>query len=58
MWNPSTVLLSDFCTTKWTITASFRLIGSNKSSYIKNAYDPAIAGDKDSFIKLLDYLVD
>jgi hypothetical protein len=58
MWNPSTVLLGDFFTSKWTITASFRLIGSNKSGYITNAYGPATPGDKDSFLKHLDWLAD
>jgi exonuclease III len=30
LWNPTIIILNNFFTSKWTITASFRLIGSNK----------------------------
>jgi exonuclease III len=58
LWNPSTVLLDDFFTSKWTITASFRLIGSNKLGYITNVYGPTKPGDKESFLNHLDWLAD
>jgi hypothetical protein len=48
LWNPATILLDDFFTSNWTITASFRLIGSNKHDYIKNVYGPTRSGDKEA----------
>jgi len=53
-WNPTTVLLDDFFTSKWTITTSFHLIGSNKQGYITNVYRPTILGDKESFLHHLE----
>ena len=44
--NPTTVLIDNLFTSKWTITSSFRLIGSNKQGYITNFYGPPRPGDK------------
>ena len=54
LWNPSTVLLDDLFTSRWTIIASFHLIGSNKLGYITNVYGPTKIGDKESFLNHLD----
>jgi exonuclease III len=34
LWNPNIVLLENFFTTRWSITAEYRLIGSNKPGYL------------------------
>ena len=49
LWNPSTILLDNFFTSKWTITTSFRLIGSKKQGYITNVYGHPRPGDKEAF---------
>jgi exonuclease III len=56
LWNPNTVLLENFFTTRWTISAEYRLIGSNKPSFLTNVYGPATQGDKLNFIQNLDRL--
>jgi len=54
LWNPSIVLLDGLFTSKWTITASFHLIGSNKLGYITNKYGPTKPGNKEFFLNHLD----
>ena len=54
LWNPTTILMEGFFTSKWTITTSFRIIGSNKTGYILNVYDPATEEDKESFLHHLE----
>jgi exonuclease III len=54
LWNPTTILMEGFFTSKWTITTSFRIIGSNKPGYILNVYDPEIEEDKESFLHHLE----
>jgi exonuclease III len=49
LWNPITVLLDGFFTSKWTITASFCLLGLKKLGYITNVYGPLRTGDKEAF---------
>jgi hypothetical protein len=39
-----------------TITASFRLIGSNKLGYITNFYGPTRPGDKEAFLQHLEWI--
>jgi exonuclease III len=56
LWNPATVLLDVFFTSKWTITASFSLIGSNKLGYIMNVYGPTRPGDKEAFLHHLEWI--
>jgi exonuclease III len=58
LWNPTTVLLDNFFTSKWTITASFRLIGSNKQGYITNVYGPPRPGDKEAFLQHLEWIAE
>ena len=41
IWNPNSVLLENFITTKWSITVDYRLIGSNKPRHLTNVYGPA-----------------
>jgi len=53
-WNPNTMLLDGFFTSEWTITASLRLIGSNKQGYITNVYGPPQPRDKEAFLHHLD----
>jgi len=42
LWNSTTTILGNFFTTKWTILANYRAIGSNKEGIISNVYDPNI----------------
>jgi hypothetical protein len=56
LWNPKIVLLDGFFTYKWTITTSFRLIGSNKQGYITNVYGPPRPRDKEAFLHHLDWI--
>jgi exonuclease III len=58
LWNPTTVLLDNFFTSKWTITTSFRLIGSNKQGYITNVYGPPRPGDKEAFLQHLEWVAE
>jgi exonuclease III len=56
LWNPNTVLLENFFTTRWTISAEYRLIGSNKPGFLTNVYRPTTPGDKLNFIQNMDRL--
>jgi exonuclease III len=46
LWNPNTIIMENFITTKWSISATYRLIGSNKPGYLSNVYGPANSRDK------------
>jgi exonuclease III len=46
LWNPSSVTLDNFFTTRWSISATYRLIGSNKPGYLTNVYDQPHQGTK------------
>jgi exonuclease III len=54
LWNPATILMKGFFTSKWTTTTSFRINGLNKPSYVLNVYDPATEEDKESFLHHLE----
>ena len=56
IWNPITVLLEYFITTKWSITTDYRLIGSNNPGHLTNVYGPANPRDKQAFLRSLEYL--
>jgi hypothetical protein len=56
LWNPSSVILENFFTTRWSISVTYRLIGSNKPGYLTNVYGPATPRDKTSFIRNLEGL--
>jgi len=56
--NPAIILLNNFFTSKWTITASFRLIGSNKQVYITNVYGPPRLGDKEAFLQHMEWVAE
>jgi exonuclease III len=56
LWNPATVRLENFTTTRWSITTDYRLIGSNKPGHITNVYGPANPREKQAFLRSLDYL--
>jgi len=43
-------------TTKWSISAAYRLTGSNKLGYLTNVYGPASSRDKKAFLRNLEYL--
>jgi hypothetical protein len=58
LWNPDTILLDNFFTSKWTITASFHLIGSNKQGYITNVYGPPRPGDKETFLQHMEWIAE
>jgi exonuclease III len=51
LWNTNAVLLENFFTTKWSITADYRLIGSNKPGHLTNVYGPASPRDKQAFLR-------
>jgi len=46
--------MEGFFTSKWTITTSFIIIGSNKPGYVSNFYDPTTEGDKEAFLHHLE----
>jgi exonuclease III len=56
LWNTNTVLLENFCTTRWSITADYRLIGSDKPGHLTSVYGPATPRDKQAFLRSLSYL--
>jgi exonuclease III len=56
LWNTNTVLLENFCTTRWAITADYRLIGSDKPGHLTTVYGPATPRDKQAFLRSLSYL--
>jgi exonuclease III len=56
LWNTNVVLMENFFTTKWSITADYRIIGSNKPGHLTNVYGPATPRDKQAFLKSLSYL--
>jgi hypothetical protein len=56
LWNTNSVLLENFLTTMWSITADYRLIGSNKPGHLTNVYGPANPRDKHAFLRNLEYL--
>jgi exonuclease III len=56
LWNTNSLLLENFVTTKWSITADYRRIGSNKPGHLTNVYGPANPRDKQSFLRNLEYL--
>jgi exonuclease III len=53
LWNPNTTIMETFITTKWSITAAYRLIGSNKPGRLSNVYEPASSRDKQAFLSNL-----
>lgn len=56
LWNPSSVTLEIFFTTRWSISAAYRLIGSNKPGYLTNVYGPTTSRDKHAFLRSLENL--
>ena len=48
--------MENFVTTKWSITADYRLIGSNKPGHLTNVYGSASPRDKQAFLRNLEYL--
>jgi exonuclease III len=56
LWNQSSVNMDNFFTTRWSISVTYRLIGSNKPNYLTNVYGPATPRDKNAFIKNLEGL--
>jgi exonuclease III len=56
LWNPTTIILDNFFTSRWTISSCFRDIGSNKEGYITNVYGPHISMEKGAFLKNLEGL--
>jgi exonuclease III len=56
LWNTNNVLMENFCTTRWSITADYRLIGSDKPGHITTVYGPATPRDKQAFLRSLSHL--
>jgi len=56
LWNTNVVLMENFYTTRWSITAEYRLIGSNKPGHLTSVYGPASPRDKHAFLKILRHL--
>jgi exonuclease III len=40
LWNPTIIIMENFYSTRWTLSASYRLIGTNKTGLITNVYGP------------------
>jgi exonuclease III len=55
LWNTSEVIMENFFATKWSITADYRCIGSNKPGCLTNVYGPASSRDKQDFLRSLHY---
>jgi exonuclease III len=53
LWNPTIVVLDNFFSTTWTISARYRVMGSNKEGILTNAYGPQSPQEKDNFLKRL-----
>jgi len=56
LWNTNMVTLENFYTTRWSITAEYRLIGSDRPGNLTNVYGPATPGDKKAFLSSLRHL--
>ena len=56
LWNTSSILLENFMATRGSITADYRLIGSNKPGHLTNVYGPANIGEKVTFLWSLEFL--
>jgi hypothetical protein len=56
LWNTNAVLLENFSATKWSITADYRLIGSNKPGHLINVYGLASPRDKQAFLRILSHV--
>jgi exonuclease III len=56
LWNTNTIILDNFITTKWSIMADYRLIGSNRPGHLTNVYGPASPRDKQAFLRSLRYV--
>jgi len=56
LWNTNTLLMGNFCTTRWSITTEYRLIGSNKPRHLTNIYGPTSPRDKQAFLRSLRHL--
>jgi exonuclease III len=56
LWNTNTVLLNNFCTTRWAITADYRLIGSDQPGHLTTVYGLATPRNKQAFLRSLSYL--
>jgi hypothetical protein len=54
LWNLSSVIMENFFTTRWSISVTYRLIGSNKPGYLTNFYRPTTPRDKNAFIRNLE----
>jgi exonuclease III len=46
LWNPSEISLSDFFSTKYSLSARFQLVGSTLSGTLTNVYGPNLLPDK------------
>jgi exonuclease III len=56
LWNTNAVIMDNFITTKWSITADYRIIGLNRPGHLTNVYGPASPRDKKAFLRNLLYL--
>jgi hypothetical protein len=55
-WNTNAVLMENFCTTKWSITAEYRFIVSNKPGHLTSVYGSANPRDKQAFLRSFCYI--
>jgi exonuclease III len=56
LWNTNAVIMNNCITTKWSITADYRIIGSNRPGHLTNVYSPASPRDKKAFLGSLRYV--
>jgi exonuclease III len=48
--------MENFYTTRWSITAEYRLIGSNKPGHLTSVYGPPSPRDKQAFLRSFEYV--
>jgi hypothetical protein len=54
-WDPSTITLNDFTTTRNSISASYHLIGTNMHGFITFVYGPQSIDQKTNLLNFLDW---
>jgi hypothetical protein len=55
LWNTTEVIMENFFTTKWSLTATYRCIGSDRPGCLTNVYGPPTPRDKPDFLRSLHH---
>ena len=56
LWDPGQVSLSNFLTTRRSISADFQVIGAGGKGYLTNVYGPNNMGEKKGFLSSLEWI--